>query len=86
MKLSYTVFIRNEVYRVLRDSSDHDQERVLDFIESLADNPFRDGDETISDEHGRIVQVKMLGRFVLFYWADHASKEVRVVDLANADV
>lgn len=37
------------------------------------------------DEHGRAVQVKMLGRLVLFYWADHANKEMRVVDLANAD-
>ncbi len=39
----------------------------------------------LSYEHGRAIQVKMLGRLVLFYWADHADKEVRVVDLANAD-
>jgi mRNA-degrading endonuclease RelE of RelBE toxin-antitoxin system len=85
MKLSYEVFIRHEVYRALQGASAHDQERVSDFIESLAGNPFREGDATIPDEHGRTVQVKMLGRLVLFYWADHAEKEVRVVDLANAD-
>jgi hypothetical protein len=85
MKFSYDVFIRHEVYRVLQGSSAHDQERVLDFVESLADNPFREGDATTRDEHGRIVQAKMLGGFVLFYWADHAAKEVRVVDLADAD-
>lgn len=85
MKLSYDIFIRHEVYRALQGASAHDQERVLDFIESLAGNPFREGDATISDEHGRAVQVKMLGRLVLFYWADHANKEARVVDLANAD-
>ena len=85
MKLAYEVFIRHEVYRLLQDASSRDQERVWDFVESLANDPFREGDATTPDEHGRIVQVKMLGRLVLFYWADHAAKEVRVVDLANAD-
>ena len=85
MKLSYDVFIRHEVYRALQGASAHDQERVLNFIESLAGNPFREGDATIPDEHGRAVQVKLLGRLVLFYWADHADKEVRVVDLTHAD-
>ena len=85
MKLSYDVFIRHEVYGALQGATAHDQERVLDFIESLAGNPFREGDATIPDEHGRAVQVKTLGRLVLFYWADHANKEARVVDLVNAD-
>jgi mRNA-degrading endonuclease RelE of RelBE toxin-antitoxin system len=85
MTLSYDVFIRHEVYRALQGASAHDQERVLDFIESLAGNPFREGEATIPDKHGRAVQVKMLGRLVLFYWADHAEKEVRVIDLTNAE-
>jgi hypothetical protein len=43
MKLSYDVFIRHEVYRALQGASAHDQERISDFIESLAGNPFRKG-------------------------------------------
>lgn len=85
MKLSYDVFIRHEVYRVLQGVGARDHERVCDFVESLAGDPFREGEEKTLDEHGRIVHVKMLGRLVLFYWLDHAAKEVRVVDLANAD-
>ncbi len=85
MRLSYDVFIRHEVYQVLQAVDTRDRDRVWDFVESLADNPFREGDETTQDEHGRLIQVKILGRLVLFYWADHAAKEVRVVDLANAD-
>lgn len=85
MKLSYDVFVRHEVYQALQDIDTRDRERASDFIESLADDPFREGDETTRDTNGRVVQVKMLGRFALFYWADHAAKEVRVVDLANAD-
>jgi len=85
MKLSYELFIRHEVYQILQGVSARDQERFCDFVESLADNPFRDGDATTLDEHGRVIQVKLLGRLVLFYWADHAAREVRVVDLANTD-
>lgn len=85
MNLSYDVLIRHEVYRKLQGVSVHDQERVCDLMESLAGDPFRKGDATTLDEHGRVIQVKMLGLFALFYWADHSAKEVRVVDLANAD-
>lgn len=85
MKLSYDVFIRREVYQALQGVDARDHGRVSDFVESLSSNPFRQGDETTLDEHGRVVQVKMLGRLVLFYWVDHSAKEVRVVDLANAD-
>jgi hypothetical protein len=85
MKLTYDVFIRHEVYQLLQTASDRDQERFDDFVESLANDPFREGDATTADEHGRVIQVKMLGRFALLYWADHAAKEVRVIDLASPD-
>jgi hypothetical protein len=84
MKLSYEVFIRHEVYQILQRASADDRERFCYFVESLADDPFRAGDATTPDDTGRVVQAKVLGRFVLFYWADHAAKEVRVVDLTRA--
>jgi mRNA-degrading endonuclease RelE of RelBE toxin-antitoxin system len=84
MKLSYEVFVRHEVYQILQRIGADDRERFCDFVESLADDPFRTGDATTSDDTGRVVQAKVLGRFVLFYWADHAAKEVRVVDLSHA--
>jgi hypothetical protein len=84
MKLSYEIFVRHEVYQILQRVSADDRDRFCDFVESLADDPFRAGDATTRDDTGRVVQVKMLGRFALFYWADHAAKEVRVVDLTHA--
>lgn len=85
MRLSYEIFVRHEVYQILQGASARDRERICDFIASLADDPFREGDTTTLDEHGRAIQVKMLGRLALLYWADHAAREVRVVDLVNAD-
>jgi hypothetical protein len=84
MKLGYEVFVRYEVYQILQRVSAADRERFCDFVESLADDPFRAGDATTPDDTGRVVQAKVLGRFVVFYWADHAEKEVRVVDLTPA--
>jgi len=84
MKLGYEVFVRYEIYQFLQRVGADDRDRFCDFVESLADDPFRAGDAMTSDDTGRVVQVKMLGRFALFYWADHAAKEVRVVDLIHA--
>jgi hypothetical protein len=81
MKLSYDVFVHHVVYQTLRAAGGDDQDRVNDYLDLLAVDPFRERDETARDEHGRAVHVKMLGRFALFYWVDHAEKEVRVVDL-----
>ncbi|HEX7185774.1 MAG TPA: hypothetical protein VF756_28375 [Thermoanaerobaculia bacterium] len=85
MKLAYEIFVRHEVYKILQGVSARDQDRTCDFFESLSDDPFREGDATTLDEHGRAIQVKMLGNLALFYWVDHAAKEVRVVDLVSAD-
>ena len=84
MKLSYEIFVRHEIYQILQKVSADDRERFCDFVESLAADPFRAGDATTSDATGRVVQAKVLGRFVVFYWADHMEKEVRVVDLTPA--
>jgi hypothetical protein len=42
------------------------------------------GDYVERDEIGRPIQVLILGRVALWYWADHAAKEVKVLDLTSA--
>lgn len=55
------------------------------FISSLAENPFVTGDFSEKDEAGRTVQVKVLGRFAITFWADHAASEVKVTHIKPAD-
>jgi hypothetical protein len=45
----------------------------MDFIRSLANNPNALGDFSEQDGTGRIVQVKIIGRLAVTYWADHPS-------------
>ncbi len=54
-------------------------------LEYLAGNPFDEGDYVASDSSGRECQVRIIGPYALFYWSDHAEKEVRIVDLIDAD-
>ena len=61
------------------------QERVMKFIRSLADNSNAAGDFQETDKTGRIVQVKIIGRYAVTYWADHAVSEVKVTHIKSAD-
>ena len=42
------------------------------------------GDYVERDEIGRPIQVLVVGRFALWFWSDHAVKEVKVLDLTSA--
>ncbi len=86
MKLSYEVFVRYEIYHTLEAIPDSDRERFLRFFELLENDPFQEGDYSESDRSGRQYQIKIIGKRALYYWSDHAEKEVRVVDLVDADM
>lgn len=86
MKLSYEVYIRGEVFQALENLEELHRDKALNFIETLSENPFREGDFTARDDTDRLVQVKLIEEYALYYWADHAAKEVRLVDMIDADL
>jgi hypothetical protein len=57
----------------------------MKFIRSLAGNPHTAGDFTEKDNGGRIVQVKVVGRYAVTFWADHAVSEIKVTHIKSAD-
>jgi hypothetical protein len=61
------------------------REKVMQFIRSLADNPNTSGDFSESDDARRIVQVKIIGRYAITFWADHAVSEIKVTHTKRAD-
>ncbi len=85
MPISYEVYVRHEIYENLEPLPESDRNRIFRFLESLSGDPFQEGEVTGRDSGGRECQVKLLGRFAVYYWPDHAEKEVRVVDLVDAD-
>lgn len=58
---------------------------VMEFVRSLASNPFARGDFSQRDASGRIVEVKLIGRYAITWWADHAACEVKVTHIKPAN-
>jgi hypothetical protein len=81
---AYAVFI-NEQALAAAPRSGTQRESVMKFIRSLADNPNFAGDFTEKDNAGRIVQVKVIGRYAVTFWADHAVSEIKVTHIKSAD-
>ena len=69
----------------LERPSRFERDRILSFLESLADNPWKRGDYEERDDVGHPIQIKIIGDYALTFWADHAVKEVKVTRLEKAD-
>ena len=80
----YRVFIATDVISILKTCRRQEQLLITRLFEELANNPFRTGDYVERDEIGRPIQVVIIGRYAVFFWADHAVKEVKVIDLKPA--
>jgi hypothetical protein len=80
----YTVFI-NEQCLTTAPRLGTQREAVMKFIRSLADNPGTTGDFVEKDQVGRTIQVKVIGRHAVTFWADHAVSEIKVTHIKLAD-
>jgi hypothetical protein len=81
---SYKVLVTIEALQMKRPIR-MERDRILSFLEALANDPDRPGDYTERDDAGRSVQIKIVGDFALTYWADHAVKEIKVTKIEKAD-
>jgi hypothetical protein len=60
------------------------QRRLIELLFRLAKNPYQIGDYSEKDETGRDIHFLMVGDSVIGFWADHAVKEFRIVDIDEA--
>jgi len=82
--VTYHVFIAADVVSNLKACRRQEQLLITRLFDELANNPFRSGDYVERDEIGRPMQVLIIGRQAVFFWADHAVKEVKIIDLKPA--
>jgi hypothetical protein len=80
----YRVFIAAEVIATLRTRPRREQQVITRLFDELARDPARPGDYAEQDEIGRPIQVVISGRSAVCFWADHAVREVKIVDLQSA--
>jgi hypothetical protein len=80
----YAIYI-NEAALAFAPRSNLQREKIMKFVRSLSDNPNTPGDFPEKDNAGRIVQVKIIGRHAVTFWADHAVSEIKVTHIKSAD-
>lgn len=81
----YEIFLRAEAVDSLRAMRGPARRQVAAYIDSLATNPFSEADYAMEDASGREIHIKILGQYAVTFWADHAVKEVKVIDIRQAD-
>ncbi len=77
----YRVFLAKEIVAQLRGCKRSERHLITNVFDQLADNPYRRGDYTDKDDIGRDIQVIVVGRHALYFWSDHAAKEVKVIGM-----
>ena len=59
------------------------QRTLVQLIDKLSEFPGQLGDYTSVDDAGRVVQHVLIGDWLLSFWADHATRELRVTDIVE---
>jgi len=60
------------------------QRKLIDLIYRMAAVPSQIGDYESIDDTGRVIQHIKIGDLIISFWADHAVKEFRIVDIEEA--
>jgi hypothetical protein len=83
--LPYQVWLRQPAYDYLDSLQIAERQRLLAWMERLAENPFRNGDFTERGSDGRALQVAVIAAHAVVWWVDDAVCEVKVVAVRPAD-
>ena len=81
----YKIFVLYEVTESLKHIPIRYRRKILNFIETLKQNPFEEGEFVEVDLKGNTYQAKIIGKYALYYFVDGAVKEIKIVDLLDAD-
>lgn len=84
--MTVELYVRHEVHLRIGTLRSRARTEIMRFLESLSSDPFQKGDYQDRTPEGRDVQVRVIGSHAVLYWADHPVREVKVVDLVQADI
>ena len=81
---AYAVYLHLDLLAIVPSRGDQ-RRLIMDFVRYLGEHPFAVGDYVDQDETLRTRQIKIIGRYAVTYWADHAVKAVMIVGVRLAD-
>jgi hypothetical protein len=82
--ISYSVYVESHIAELFPQMKPKERNQILRLLKKLRTNPFLEGDYVERDNIGRLMQVVIVGQSAVVFWADHAVKEVKVIDLRFA--
>ena len=77
--MDYDFILSGNAARALLNCNASDRRKAIQYFDYLADNPTQEGDFQERGESGRIYEVKIFEDFIITYWSDHSSKELRII-------
>lgn len=78
---SYEPILSSKATAFLVASTKARQRKLIGLLYQLADNPSQIGDYFEPDETGRKVQFILVRDLLIAFWADHAVREFRIIDI-----
>jgi len=83
--MDYQLFLIDSVYSTLNTVHSKYKSKIKAFLFELKENPFLDSDFQVKDSVGNRCDAMIIGNYVVYYFVDHACKEIKILDLAKAD-
>ncbi len=83
MSTLYEPVLSSKAWEHLSSCTKSRQRRLIKLINTLADYPFQLGDYQTTDSVGRPIENLRIEGYMIIYWADHAVKELRILDLVR---
>jgi len=77
----YSSHLSTEAVAFVLSLSPAKQRKVLDIADRIASAPHGISDHSTSDAQGRPIENLLVDEFHFSYWIDHATREVRIVEI-----
>jgi len=82
--MNYNLFLIDEVSFSINKTGRY-RNKIYVFLRELKNNPFLESHTQERDTHGNIFDIFIVGKYAIYYFVDHAAKEIKVLDLVSAD-
>ena len=82
---AYELVLSESAAMVFATAARSEQRRVAAVMEQMKVAPMRRGDLQERDAQGRDNEILVVGDWVVTYWPDHATREIRVVRLERVE-
>lgn len=80
----YNLYLSLDVLDLIKGIKGKRKSEVIQFLHQVRVGPFLKGEfQKLKD--GRTLEIKVLGKYSIYYWADHPVKEIKIVEIVKSD-